>query len=46
MLALIVTYFLPDVNLSRGVSPATGEQLLAAEMTNLEPRAEPVAVPD
>jgi hypothetical protein len=46
VLALIVSCFLPRVNLSRGVKPATGERMLAAEMTNLEPRAEPVAVPD
>jgi MFS family permease len=46
VLALIVTCFLPHVNLSRGVAPAAGEQMLAAEMANLEPRAEPVAVPD
>ncbi len=45
-LALIVTFFLPEVNLSNGVGAATGEQMLAAEMTNLDPDDEPVAVPD
>ena len=37
---------LPPVNLSRGVSASTGEQMLAAEMTNLEPEDEPVSVTD
>ena len=44
--ALVVTFFLPDVSLSPTVSPATGEQMIAAEMTTLEPHDEPVAVPD
>jgi hypothetical protein len=44
--ALIVTFFLPDVSLSPTVSSATGEQMIAAEMTTLEPHDEPVAVPD
>jgi EmrB/QacA subfamily drug resistance transporter len=44
--ALIVTFFLPDVRLSPTVNSATGEQMLAAEMTTLEPHDEPVAVPD
>jgi EmrB/QacA subfamily drug resistance transporter len=43
---LISTLFLPAISFSRGVSGATGEQLLQAEMTNLEPEDEPVAVPD
>ncbi len=46
VVALIVTFFLPEVDLSRGVSHATGEQMIAAEMTNLEPEDEPVAVSD
>jgi EmrB/QacA subfamily drug resistance transporter len=44
--ALVVTFFLPAVSFARGVSNAAGEQMLAAEMTNLEPDDEPVAVPD
>ena len=44
--ALVVTFFLPDVTLSPTVSPVAGEQMLAAEMTTLEPHDEPVAVPD
>ncbi len=46
VLALAVTFFLPDVNLSQGVTAASGEQLLAAEMTNLEPKDEPSCVAD
>jgi hypothetical protein len=34
------------VHFSRGVPASAGERMLAAEMTNLEPRDEPVAVPD
>ena len=41
---LLATLFLPSVSFSRGVSGATGEQMLQAEMTNLEPEDEPVAV--
>ena len=44
--ALVVTFFLPPVNFARGVPSAAGEQMLAAEMTNLEPEDEPVSVPD
>jgi EmrB/QacA subfamily drug resistance transporter len=40
----IATLFLPPVDFSRGVTAAAGEQMLAAEMTNLEPEDEPVAV--
>ena len=46
VVALIVTFFLPDVRLSPGVSSAAGEQMLAAEMTTLEAHDEPVAIPD
>ena len=42
---LIATLFLPAISFSRGVSGAAGEQMLQAEMTNLEPEDEPVAVP-
>jgi EmrB/QacA subfamily drug resistance transporter len=41
---LVATFFLPSINFSRGVSGAAGEQMIQAEMTNLEPRDEPVAV--
>jgi EmrB/QacA subfamily drug resistance transporter len=44
--SLLATMFLPPVDFSAGVAPATGEQMLAAEMTSLEPRDEPVTVPD
>ena len=43
---LIATLFLPAISFSRGVPGAAGEQMLQAEMTNLEPEDEPVAVPD
>src|SRR5687767_4980356 len=43
---LVATLFLPAVTFSRGVPGAAGEQMLQAEMTNLEPEDEPVAVPD
>ena len=43
---LLATLFLPPVNFSEEVGAAAGEQMLAAEMTNLEPEDEPVAVPD
>ncbi|MGH9255810.1 MAG: MDR family MFS transporter [Vicinamibacterales bacterium] len=44
--SLLATLFLPPVDFSAGVPAAAGEQMLAAEMTNLEPEGEPVAVPD
>jgi hypothetical protein len=44
--SLVATLFLPPVNFGGEVSPATGERMLAAEMTNLEPEGEPVAVRD
>jgi EmrB/QacA subfamily drug resistance transporter len=43
---LIATLFLPPVHFSKSVPSGTGEQLLEAEMTNLRPEDEPVAVPD
>jgi hypothetical protein len=43
---LISAFFLPAISFSRGVPGAAGEQMLQAEMTNLEPEDEPVAVPD
>jgi EmrB/QacA subfamily drug resistance transporter len=42
--ALIVTFFLPHVRFERHVPPAAGEQMLAAEMSTLEPADEPVGV--
>jgi EmrB/QacA subfamily drug resistance transporter len=42
--ALAVTFFLPAVNFNRGVPSAAGEQMIAAEMTNLEPQDEPVGI--
>jgi EmrB/QacA subfamily drug resistance transporter len=44
--SLVATLFLPPVDFSGGVADAAGEQMLAAEMTNLEPEDEPVAVPE
>ena len=43
---LLAALFLPSIDFSRGVSGAAGEQMLQAEMTNLEPDDEPVAVRD
>jgi EmrB/QacA subfamily drug resistance transporter len=42
----IATLFLPPVHFSRNVPSGTGEQMIEAEMTNLRPEDEPVAVPD
>ena len=44
--ALVMTFFLPAVNFHRGVPSNAGEEMIAAEMTSLEPEDEPVAVPD
>jgi len=44
--SLVATLFLPAVDFSSGVSAAAGERMLAAEMANLEPEDEPVAVSD
>ena len=44
--SLVATLFLPAVDFSTGVTAAAGEQMLAAEMTNLDPEDEPVAVPE
>ena len=43
---LLATLFLPSVSFTRGVTSDAGEQMLAAELTNLEPEDEPVVVPD
>ena len=43
---LIATLFLPPVHFSKSVPSGTGEQLIEAEMTNLRPDDEPIAVPD
>ena len=44
--SLFATLFLPPVDFSSGVSAGAGEQMLTAEMANLEPEDEPVAVRD
>jgi MFS family permease len=41
---LVVSFFLPPVDFSRGVPSGAGEQLLAAEMTSLESDDEPEAI--
>jgi len=41
---LLATFFLPAVSFARGVPDAAGEQLIQAEMANLEPEDEPVSV--
>jgi len=43
---LIATLFLPPVHFAKNVPSGTGEQLIEAEMTNLRPEDEPIAVPD
>ncbi len=43
---LLAALFLPPVSFARGVADSAGEQMIAAEMTNLEPDDEPVSVPD
>jgi EmrB/QacA subfamily drug resistance transporter len=43
---LVATMFLPPVHFSKPMPSGTGEQMLEAEMTNLRPEDEPVAVPD
>jgi EmrB/QacA subfamily drug resistance transporter len=43
---LAATLFLPPVHFTKHVPSGTGEQLIEAEMTNLRPDDEPVAVPD
>jgi EmrB/QacA subfamily drug resistance transporter len=44
--ALVLTFFLPAVDFRRGVTRDAGEKMIMAEMTNLEPQDEPVAVRD
>jgi MFS family permease len=43
-IGLVVAFFLPRVDFSRGVPAGAGEQLLAAEMTSLESEDEPECV--
>jgi EmrB/QacA subfamily drug resistance transporter len=43
---LAATFFLPAVSFARGVPDAAGEQMIQAEMANLKPEDEPVAVPE
>jgi EmrB/QacA subfamily drug resistance transporter len=45
MAGFIATLFLPPVHFTRNV-PGAGNQMLEAEMTNLRPEDEPVAVPE
>ena len=44
--ALVMTFFLPAIDFHRGVTANAGEEMIAAEMTSLEPEDEPVAVHD
>jgi predicted MFS family arabinose efflux permease len=41
---LLATMFLPPVSFTHGVPTAAGEQMLEAEMTNLQPEDEPIAI--
>jgi EmrB/QacA subfamily drug resistance transporter len=41
---LLATMFLPPVSFTHGVPAAAGEQMLEAEMTNLQPEDEPIAI--
>lgn len=43
-IGLALSFVLPPVNFSRGVPAAAGEQLLAAEMANLESNGDPQAL--
>ena len=43
---LVATLFLPPVHFSKTMPSGTGEKMIEAEMTNLRPEDEPVAVPD
>jgi EmrB/QacA subfamily drug resistance transporter len=43
---LLAALFLPTVSFERGVTDAAGEQMIQAEMANLEAEDEPVSVPD
>lgn len=44
--ALVMTFFLPAIDFRRGVTANAGEEMIAAEMTSLEPEDEPIAVHD
>jgi predicted MFS family arabinose efflux permease len=41
---LVATMFLPSLHFSRGMRSDAGEQMIEAEMTNLQPEDEPVAI--
>jgi len=43
---LVATFFLPSISFSRGVPDSAGERMIQAEMANLDPEDEPVAVPE
>lgn len=40
--ALLASLFLPHVSFAHGVTPGAGEQMLTAEMANLDPEDEPI----
>jgi fucose permease len=42
--ALVATFFLPPVDFGQGVPAGTGERMIEAEMSNLEPQDEPVGI--
>jgi hypothetical protein len=44
LVALVPAFFLPPVDFHDGVPAGAGEQMLAAEMTSLDPDDEPVGV--
>ena len=45
--ALVMTFFLPAVDFHRGaMTPNAGEEMIAAEMTSLQPEDEPVVMHD
>ena len=44
--ALVMTFFLPAIDFRRGVTTNAGEEMIAAEMTSLEPEDEPIGVTD
>jgi hypothetical protein len=43
---LVASLFLPPVDMSQPIPSSTGERMLEAEMANLRPEDEPVAVPE
>jgi MFS family permease len=43
---LLASFLLPAVDFARGVRSGAGEEMIAAEMANLEPEDEPVGIPE